>query len=76
MKCFFCKGVMDSGFTTHVTALETCVIIVRNVPCHKCGQCGEVSYSLDVGERIEQIVDALKNVVTEVAIVKYTDKAA
>ena len=76
MKCFFCKGPMENGFTTYVADLGTCVIVIRNVPCHKCAQCGQVSYSLDVGERIEQIVEAHKDSITEVAIIKYTGNAA
>ena len=76
MKCFFCKGIMVDSLTTDVTDLGSCVIIIRNVPCHKCAQCGEVSYTLDVSERLEQIVDSLRDSVTEVAILKYTDKVA
>jgi YgiT-type zinc finger domain-containing protein len=75
MTGFFCKGNMTDGYATEVTDLGTCVIIIRNVPCHKCTQCGEVSYTLDVAERLEQIVDALRDSVTEVAIVKYSDQA-
>ena len=78
MKCIFCKGNIADGVTTDVTDLESCVIVVRNVPCHKCVQCGEVSFSIDVSERLEKIVDTLRasDSVTEVAIVKYTDTAA
>ena len=76
MKCFFCTGTMVDGLTTDMTDLGSCVIIIRNVPCHKCTQCGEVSYTLDVSERLEQIVDSLRDSVTEVAILKYTDKVA
>jgi YgiT-type zinc finger domain-containing protein len=78
MKCIFCKGKITDGIATDVTDLTSCVIIVRNVPCHKCEQCGEVSFTLDVSERLEQIVDKLRNSdsVTEVAIVRYTDIAA
>ncbi len=76
MKCFLCKGRIEDGFTTDVTDVESCVIIVRNVPCHKCSQCGEVSYALDVAQRLEQIVDTLRDSVTEIAIVKYSDRAA
>jgi YgiT-type zinc finger domain-containing protein len=76
MNCFFCKGAIQDGCTTYVADLGTCVIVVRNVPCHKCAQCGGVSYSLDVGGRIEEIVAALKDSITEVAIVKYSDHAA
>jgi YgiT-type zinc finger domain-containing protein len=78
MKCIFCKGNITDGTTTDVTDLISCVIVVRSVPCHKCEQCGEVSFSIDVSERLEKIVDTLRpsDSVTEVAIVKYTDTAA
>ena len=76
MKCFFCKGNMVNGLTTDTTDLESCIIIIRNVPCHKCSQCGEITYALEVSERLEQIVDTLRDTVTEVAIIKYTDQVA
>ena len=78
MKCIFCKGNIADGVATDVTDLESCVIVVRNVPCHKCEQCGEVSFSINVSERLEKIVDTLRasDSVTEVAIIKYTDAAA
>ena len=67
---------MEETLTTDVTDLGLSVIIVRGIPCHKCVQCGEVSFALDVGERLEQIVDALRDSLTEIAIVQYSDKAA
>ena len=76
MNCFFCRGDMTDGITTHVADIGSCVIIVRNVPCHKCKQCGEVSYCLEVAERLEQIVNMLKNTLVEVTIVKYSDEVA
>ena len=76
MKCIFCKGNIVDGFTTDVTDLQSSVIIIRNVPCHKCSQCGEVSYPLFVTERLEQIVDAIKTSVTEIVVIQYTNAAA
>ena len=76
MKCFFCKGHIADGMTTDMTDLGSCFIVIRNVPCHKCTQCGEISYTLDVSERLEQLVDNLKASMTEIAIVKYTDTVA
>jgi len=67
---------MIDGLTTDVTDLKSSVIIIRNVPCHKCSQCGEVSFTLDVSERLEEIVDALRESVAEVAIIQYSDTAA
>jgi YgiT-type zinc finger domain-containing protein len=67
---------MKEDKTTYMADLGTCIVIVKSVPCHKCTQCGEVAYSLAVGKRLEQIVDALENSLTEVAIVQYSDKVA
>jgi YgiT-type zinc finger domain-containing protein len=76
MRCFFCKGEMVEGLTTDVTDLGTSVIIIRGVPCQKCTQCGEVSFSLNVAERLEQIVDTLGESVTEIAVIRYSGAAA
>ena len=76
MTCFFCKSVMELNTTTHFADLGSSITIIKNVPCHTCTQCGEVVFSLDVGERIEQIIDTLKNSLTEVAIVQYSIAAA
>ena len=76
MTCFFCKGTMEKDTTTHFAELSKCIVIIKNVPCYKCEQCGEISYFLDVGERLEQIVSTLKDSLTEVAIVHYPNTAA
>jgi len=67
---------MINSFTTDVTDIESSIIIVRNVPCNKCSQCGEVSFSISVAERLEQIVDNLKSSVTEITVIQYTETAA
>lgn len=70
-KCFYCKGNMVNDFNNYMVDLDGHFIIVRNVPCHKCSQCGEVSYSGEVVARLEQIVAKLQETLTEVAIVEY-----
>ena len=73
-KCFYCKGNMSDDFSNYMVDLDGRVIIVRNVPCRKRSQCGEVSYSGEVVVRPEEIVTGLKGTLTEtlteVAIVK------
>ncbi|MCL2355949.1 MAG: type II toxin-antitoxin system MqsA family antitoxin [Defluviitaleaceae bacterium] len=76
MKCFFCKGDKESSLTIDVTDLGSCIIIVRGIPCHKCTQCGETTFDLIVGERLEQIVDSLRNSISEIAVVQYSSVAA
>ena len=76
MKCFFCKGEKENSTTIDVTDLGSSIIIVRGVPCYKCVQCCEVTFDLSVGERLEQIVDKLKDSISEIAVVQYSNVAA
>ena len=76
MDCFFCKGSLEESTTTHVVTLDNCVIIIKNVPCTTCTQCGESYYDDDVVGRLEEIVKSItEGFVTEVAIVEYTKAA-
>jgi len=76
MTCFFCKGTLKESTTTHVTDIGERAIIVRGVPCLKCDQCSEISYTGAVYEKLESILDALKDSMMEVAIINYSDKVA
>lgn len=76
MTCFYCKGKMEEGTTTHVVDLGACLIIVRNVPCSRCAECGAVTYTAAVARRLEAIIDGLSDALTEIAIVNYNDKVA
>ena len=76
MTCFLCKGEKENSLTIDVTDLGSCIVIVRGVPCYKCTQCGETTFDLTVGERLEQIVDAMKDSISEIAVVQYSSVAA
>lgn len=75
MKCFECGAMMEKGKTTSVTDLGNCLVIVRNVPCHKCTECDEVFYTGDVVEQLEKIIDLAKKVMQEVSIIDYSKVA-
>lgn len=76
MKCFKCKGEMRQGFTTFVTDTDDSCIVVRHVPCLQCEECGEAAYTGEVAENLERIVNAAKQALTGVAVVKYTSAVA
>ena len=40
MTCFYCKGEMREGATVFTVQLETCLVVVKNVPSLECSQCG------------------------------------
>ena len=71
MKCFYCKGKLKDSITTHVVKAKTCIIIIKNVPCEECVQCGETFYNNDVALHIEEIVKKTKTEITEIAVVSY-----
>lgn len=56
MKCFLCKGNVTDATTTY----NNCYIIIKNVPCQKCEQCGEEFISGTTMLKIESIIDKLK----------------
>ena len=75
MTCFLCKGDVEKSTTTYMTEYNSCYIIIKNVPCTKCTQCGEEFLSGDVIKKIELITAKLKEMLTEVAIVDYASVA-
>lgn len=76
MKCFYCKSDMETYTTTHVAEIGNCIVIIKNVPCFKCTQCGEVIYSGKVAKRLDEILDGCEKIMTEIAVVNYTNSAA
>jgi YgiT-type zinc finger domain-containing protein len=76
MTCFFCNGTLKEGTTTHVSDIGERTVIVRGVPCLKCNQCTEISYTGTVYEQVEIILDGLKNSAMDVAIATYSSKVA
>jgi len=72
MNCFHCKGKMKDSLTIHLVKLEACMIIVKNVPCTECVQCGATYFDNDVALQLERIVENMKSAITEVAIINYT----
>lgn len=71
MMCFMCKGQLEDGFTTFMTDLGTCIVIIKNVPAKICSQCGEASFSDEVAKKIEKIINNLRNSISEVAITDF-----
>ena len=75
MLCMECGATAEKGYTTDVTDIGTCLVIIRNVPCYKCSECNEIIYTADVVQRLEKIVDAARNLMQEVSIIDYAKVA-
>ena len=75
MMCIECGAKTEKGFTTDVTDLGNCLIIIRNVPCYKCTECNEIVYTGDVIKHLEEIVAAAKKLMQEISIIDYAKAA-
>ena len=76
MGCFMCKGAIEDKMTTFMVDLENCIVIIKNVPSKVCSQCEETFYSDEVMGQLEQIVNAFRDALTEIAIVNFQDRVA
>lgn len=75
MKCMNCLSNVEASFTTSVTDLGHCLIIVRNVPCFKCTQCNEIMYTGDVVEKLERIIKTAQQLTQEISIIDFKTAA-
>ena len=74
--CFMCKGALENKNTTFMVELDKCIVIIKGVPSQVCRQCGEVSYSNEVAKQLEKLVNSVKNSITEITVINYTEKVA
>lgn len=75
MLCMECGATSEKGFTTDVTDLGNCLVIVRNVPCYKCTECSEITYTTDIIEHLEQIIESAKKLMQEISVIDYSKVA-
>ncbi|MDI3536904.1 MAG: hypothetical protein PWP16_1162 [Eubacteriaceae bacterium] len=74
--CFYCKGDLINSITTHVVNYKNCIIIIKNVPCEECEQCGEKYFSDETMEVLENIVNAAKSLAGEISVIDFHHNAA
>lgn len=74
--CMFCKCKETvPSRTTHVVNYNNCIIVIKNVPCDECVQCGEKFYSSTVVKKLDELVATAKKLLQEVSVIDY-DKVA
>lgn len=62
MNCLVCKGgTMSKSFEPYFVKLQGGYVIIENVPCWKCNQCGEILFAASVLEKIEDLTSLREN---------------
>ena len=76
MRCTSCKsGEMFESKISYFAQLKDCYVIIENVPCMKCRQCGDVVFRSSVVEKIDDILDSLEKIVSKISIIDYAKVA-
>ncbi len=76
MRCLCCKSEKLQNTTKpYFSAIGDNYIIIENVPCMVCEDCGEVLYSAAVLENVECMIDKIRQMVSKVCIVDYNQAA-
>ena len=74
--CMYCKNSTTiNSTTTHVVNYKNCIIVIKNVHCLECEQCGEKYYTDAVEDKLESLNDMAKKMMQEIAVIDY-QKAA
>ncbi|HLA27743.1 MAG TPA: type II toxin-antitoxin system MqsA family antitoxin [Syntrophales bacterium] len=70
-RCPLCEGTMEEGIATLPFLIAEKVIVVKNVPAEICSNCGEPYMKSQVVSAIEELLDRLDDLQSEVSIVYY-----
>ena len=74
--CMYCKSKEFFESTmTHVVNYGNCLIIIKNVPCVECEQCGEKFFTDEVAEILDKIISAAKKFSQEISVIDYQQAA-
>lgn len=70
--CFYCKcKELVPAVNTHVTTISNSVIIIKNVPCVECAQCGEKYYTDEIMEELDILVAQAQKMCSDVFVTEY-----
>ena len=76
MNCLICKtGTMQPSTESYFAKIKGGYVIIENVPCFKCEQCGEIVYSASVMEKIDEMLERFEKIASRISIVDYTSAA-
>ncbi len=66
--CITCRGKLKADTTEYIEKQGNFIIVIKNVPCEKCEQCGETYFSDSTVQTIEKILDSIKIIASEITV--------
>ncbi len=77
MRCVYCRceSELKQDKTNDLVDFEGRIIIIKNVPCMVCTQCGEEYYDNDVHTVLEELFNKAKETLYDYVEMDYEDPA-
>jgi YgiT-type zinc finger domain-containing protein len=69
--CPLCGGQLRMGLATIPFVLNSIVAVVKDVPAEICEECDESYMKGDTVDKIEELLQNLKNMDVEVSVINY-----
>lgn len=70
-----CSACFDSDKlktkTTFTVEFDDCIVVVKNVPCLECRVCGETTFTDEVSEKLELMVNSARDLMQDIAVIDY-----
>lgn len=66
--CAFCGGKLENSTTEYVEKKDNYIVVIQNIPCEKCRQCGEDYFSDEVMQQIEWILSQIQRISSEISV--------
>lgn len=76
--CVLCGGNLEKSTTEFIEKQDNYIVVIENIPCEKCAQCGETYFSDIVAQNIENILSQIQRISSEltVTVIDYKNKVA
>lgn len=76
--CVFCGGALEKSTTEFIEKQDNYIVVIKNIPCEKCTQCGEVYFDTPTAQGIENILTQIQRISSEltVTVIDYENKIA
>ena len=67
--CIFCgSSRLKQSKTDYIEKSGSMIILIKNVPCEECEQCGEIYFSHDIVKIIYRILDGIQPISSEITL--------
>lgn len=55
----------DMSTTVQAFEFNGCIVVIKNIPCKRCTNCGDVYYDNEVGKKLDKILAQAKTALSQ-----------